>query len=181
MSQRERATFGGGCFWCVEAVFEEVEGVESVTSGYAGGHVEEPSYEEVCSGTTGHAEVVQVEYDPEVVGYRDLLEVFFAVHDPTTEDREGPDVGSQYRSAVYHHDEAQREAVLDYVDELESNGVYDDPIVTEVEPLDAFYEAEEYHQDYYEKHPDQPYCAVTIPPKLAKVRERFADRVAAGN
>ena len=180
MSERELATFGGGCFWCVEAVFEEVEGVESVTSGYAGGHVADPSYEEVCRGTTGHAEVVQVDYDPDVVSYRDLLEVFFAVHDPTTEDREGPDVGSQYRSAVYYHDEAQREAVESYVEELESEGVYDDPIVTEVEPLDAFYEAEEHHQDYYEKNPNQPYCAMQIPPKLSKVREKFGDRVVAG-
>ena len=180
MSERERATFGGGCFWCVEAVFEEVDGVESVTSGYAGGHVEDPSYEAVCSGRTGHAEVVQVAYDPDVVSYRELLEVFFAVHDPTTEDREGPDVGSQYRSAVYYHDEDQREAVEDYVDELESGGVYDDPIVTEVAPLETFYEAEEYHQDYFEKNPNQPYCAVQIPPKLSKVREKFADRVVAG-
>ena len=180
MSERELATFGGGCFWCVEAVFEDLSGVESVTSGYAGGHVEDPSYEEVCRGTTGHAEVVQVEYDPAVTSYRELLEVFFAVHDPTTEDREGPDVGSQYRSAVYYHDDDQREAVEDYVDELESAGVYDDPIVTEVAPLETFYPAEEYHQDYYEKNPDQPYCAMQIPPKLEKVREKFADRVVAG-
>ena len=181
MSDRELATVGGGCFWCVEAVFEEVDGVESVTSGYAGGHVEDPSYEEVCSGTTGHAEVVQVEYDPDVVSYRDVLEIFFAVHDPTTEDREGPDVGSQYRSAVYYHDEDQREVVEAYVDELESNGVYDDSIVTEVAPLETFYPAEEYHQDYYEKNPDQPYCAIQIPPKLEKVREKFADRLVAGD
>ena len=179
MSERELATFGGGCFWCVEAVFEEVEGVESVTSGYAGGHVEDPTYEEVCRGSTGHAEVVQVAYDPDAVSYEELLEVFFAVHDPTTEDREGPDVGSQYRSAVYYHDETQRDAVEAYVDELESGGVYDG-IVTEIAPLETFYEAEEYHQDYYEKNPDQPYCAMQIPPKLEKVREKFADRVVAG-
>ena len=181
MSEHETATFGGGCFWCVEAVFEEVEGVESVTSGYAGGHVEDPSYEAVCSGRTGHAEVVQVAFDPDVVSYRDLLEVFFAVHDPTTEDREGPDVGSQYRSAVYYHDEAQREAVEAYVSELEAGDVYDDPIVTEIAPLDTFYAAEEYHQDYYEKNPDQPYCAMQIPPKLEKVRAKFADRLVAGD
>ena len=180
MSERELATFGGGCFWCVEAVFEDLSGVESVTSGYAGGHVEDPTYEEVCRGTTGHAEVVQVAYDPDVTSYEELLEVFFAVHDPTTEDREGPDVGSQYRSAVYYHDETQREAVEAYVDELDSAGVYDDPIVTEIAPLETFYPAEEYHQDYYEKNPDQPYCAMQIPPKLEKVREKFADRVVAG-
>ena len=179
MSETELATFGGGCFWCVEAVFDELSGVESVTSGYAGGHVEEPTYEEVCSGTTGHAEVVQVAYDPDVVSYRDLLEVFFAVHDPTTEDREGPDVGSQYRSAVYYHDGEQREAVEAYVAELEERGVYDG-IVTEIAPLDAFYEAEEYHQDYYQKNPNQPYCAIQIPPKLEKVREKFADKLVAG-
>ena len=181
MSDRELATFGGGCFWCVEAVFEEVAGVESVTSGYAGGHVEEPTYEAVCSGTTGHAEVVQVAFDPDVVSYRELLEVFFAVHDPTTEDREGPDVGSQYRSAVYYHDDEQRETVEAFVSELESGGVYDDPIVTELAPLDAFYEAEEYHQDYYAKNPNQPYCAIQIPPKLSKVREKFADKLVAGD
>ena len=179
MSETELATFGGGCFWCVEAVFDELSGVESVTSGYAGGHVEDPTYEAVCSGTTGHAEVVQVAYDPDVVSYRDLLEVFFAVHDPTTEDREGPDVGSQYRSAVYYHDEEQREAVEAYVAELEERGVYDG-IVTEIAPLDAFYEAEEYHQDYFEKNPNQPYCAIQIPPKLEKVREKFADKLVAG-
>ena len=173
------ATFAGGCFWCVEAVFDELSGVESVTSGYAGGHVEAPTYEEVCSGTTGHAEVVQVAFDPDVVSYRDLLEVFFAVHDPTTVDREGPDVGSQYRSAVYYHDEAQREAVEAYVDELESAGVYDG-IVTEIEPLETFYEAEEYHQDYFAKNPNQPYCAIQIPPKLEKGREKFADKLVAG-
>ena len=181
MSDRALATVGGGCFWCVEAVFEEVDGVESVTSGYAGGHVEDPSYEEVCSGTTGHAEVVQVEYDPDVVSYRDVLEIFFAVHDPTTEDREGPDVGSQYRSAVYYHDDEQREVVEAYVDELESSGAYDDPLVTEIAPLETFYPAEEYHQNYYEKNPDQPYCAIQIPPKLEKVREKFADRLVAGD
>ena len=167
------ATFAGGCFWCVEAAFDELAGVESTVSGYAGGHVDDPSYEAVCSGETGHAEVVQVGYDPDRVSYEDLLAVFFAVHDPTTVDRQGPDRGSQYRSAVFTHDEAQREAVEAFIDELEAEGVYDDPIVTEVEPLDTFWRAAEYHQNYYEKHPDQPYCAVNIPPKLEKVRETF--------
>jgi len=180
MSESELATFGGGCFWCVEAVFQELDGVESATSGYAGGDVEDPTYEAVCSGRTGHAEVVQVEFDPDVVSYGDLLEVFFATHDPTTEDRQGPDVGSQYRSAVYYQDEDQREAVESCVEALESGGVYDDPIVTEIAPLEAFYAAEDYHQDYYARNPNQPYCAMQIPPKLEKVREKFGGRLAAG-
>jgi peptide-methionine (S)-S-oxide reductase len=156
---------------------KELVGVESVTSGYAGGHVENPTYEQVCEGTTGHAEVVQVAFDPDRISFEELLEVFFAVHDPTTEDRQGPDVGSQYRSAVFYHSEAQRETVERLVAEMNESGVYDDDIVTEVAPLDTFYEAEEYHQDYYEKNPDQPYCAVQIPPKLEKVREKFAGKV----
>ncbi|MDY6780448.1 MAG: peptide-methionine (S)-S-oxide reductase MsrA, partial [Halobacteria archaeon] len=131
----EKATFGGGCFWCTEAAFKEIEGVESVTSGYAGGDVENPTYKQVCSGTTGHAEVVQVEYDPDTVSYLDLLEVFFTVHDPTTLNREGPDVGSQYRSIVLYHDDEQRELVEEYIEKLEDAGAYDDDIVTEVEPL----------------------------------------------
>ncbi|ADQ69433.1 methionine sulfoxide reductase A [Halogeometricum borinquense DSM 11551] len=177
MSDTERATLGGGCFWCLEAPMKELVGVESVTSGYAGGHVENPTYEEVCEGTTGHAEVIQVEFDPEEISFAELLEVFFAIHDPTTEDRQGPDVGSQYRSAVFYHTEAQRETVESLIDEMNESGVYDDDIVTEVAPLDTFYEAEEYHQDYYEKNPDQPYCAVQIPPKLEKVREKFEGKV----
>jgi len=176
MAATELATLGGGCFWCVEAPMKELRGVNEVTSGYAGGHVEDPTYEQVCSGTTGHAEVVQVAFDPDVISYRELLEVFFAVHDPTTEDRQGPDVGSQYRSAIYYHDEDQREVAESLIEEFEREGVYDG-IVTEVEPLDTFYEAEEYHQDYYEKNPNQPYCAVQIPPKLEKVREKFAGKV----
>ena len=171
----EKATFAGGCFWCIEAPFKRVEGVESVTSGYMGGETENPTYEEVCSGTTGHAEAVRVIYDPEVVTYRELLEVFFALHDPTTRDREGPDVGSQYRSAVFYHDDEQREAVEGYIEELEGD-VYDG-IVTEVSPTEEFYEAEEYHQDYYESNPNQPYCRAHIPPKLEKVRERFPELV----
>ena len=154
---------------------QELRGVESVVSGYAGGHVDDPTYEQVCNGTTGHAEVVQVTYDPDEISYRDLLEVFFALHDPTTKDRQGPDVGSQYRSAVFHHDEDQRATAEAIVEELE--GTAYDGIVTEIEPLETFYRAEEYHQNYYEKNPNQPYCAVQIPPKLEKVREKFADRV----
>jgi peptide-methionine (S)-S-oxide reductase len=177
MTDTELATLGGGCFWCIEAPMKELVGVESVTSGYAGGHVENPTYEQVCEGTTGHAEVVQVAFDPDRITFEELLEVFFAIHDPTTEDRQGPDVGSQYRSAVFYHTAEQRETVERLVAEMNESGVYDDDIVTEVAPLDTFYEAEEYHQDYYEKNPDKPYCAVQIPPKLEKVREKFAGKV----
>ncbi len=173
----EHATFGGGCFWCVEAAFERVRGVEETVSGYAGGHTEDPTYQQVCAGTTGHAEVVQVAYDPDAISYEELLEVFFTIHDPTTEDRQGPDVGSQYRSAVYYHDEEQRQAVEAYIDHLETTGEYDG-IVTEVAPLDTFYRAEEKHQDYYDKHPNQPYCRMQIPPKLEKMEEKHADKLA---
>ena len=174
----EHATFGGGCFWCVEAALKPLDGVRSVTSGYAGGHAENPSYEAVCRGTTGHAEVVQVAYDPDEISYPDLLEVFFTIHDPTTEDREGPDVGSQYRSIVLYHDDEQRELVEAFVVELEESGAYDDSIVTEIEPLETFYEAEEKHQDYFEKNPQDAYCRMHAAPKVEKVREQFTGRVA---
>jgi peptide-methionine (S)-S-oxide reductase len=170
----ETATFGGGCFWCVEAAFKELDGVESVTSGYAGGHVEDPPYEAVCREETGHAEVVRVAYDPEVVGYDDLLEVFFAVHDPTQLNRQGPDVGTQYRSIILHEDDAQRRQADAYVEALDEE--YDD-VVTEVEPLEAFYEAEEYHQDYFEKNPNDAYCSMHAAPKVEKVREKFETKV----
>ena len=172
----EHATVGGGCFWCVEAAFKELAGVESVTSGYAGGHADDPTYEEVCSGRTGHAEVVQLEYDPDRIAYADLLEVFFTIHDPTTRDREGPDVGSQYRSAIYAHDEEQLETAEAFARRLEEEGLYDD-VVTEIEPLETFYEAEEYHQDYFEKNPTDAYCTMHAAPKVEKVRETFADDV----
>jgi len=174
----EQATIAGGCFWCIEAAMKELDGVVAAVSGYTGGHVEDPSYEAVCRGETGHAEAVQVTYDPDRLEYADLLEVFFSVHTPTTTDREGPDVGSQYRSAVYYHDEAQRETVERFIDELDRSGAYDDPIVTEVEPLETFWEAEEYHQDYFEKHPNKPYCAVNVQPKVEKVRKQFAGKAA---
>jgi peptide-methionine (S)-S-oxide reductase len=177
MSDYEQATFGGGCFWCVEAAFERVRGVRDAVSGYAGGTVEDPTYRQVCSGSTGHAEVVQVTYDPDEIGYEDLLEVFFTIHNPETVDRQGPDVGSQYRSAVYYHDEAQREAVEAYIERLEASDEYD-RIVTEVDRLDTFYEAEEKHQDYYEKNPDQPYCRMQIPPKLEKLQSKHGDKLA---
>jgi len=175
-SERREATLAGGCFWCIEAAVEELEGVREVTSGYTGGHTEDPSYEEVCSETTGHAEAVRVVFDPAVLSYRELLEAFFAVHDPTTKNREGPDVGSQYRSAVFYHDEDQREAVEAFIAEIQPG--YDDDIVTEVEPLETFYPAEEYHQDYFEKNPNQAYCRMTIPPKLDKLREKHAELLA---
>jgi len=175
--QLERATFGGGCFWCVEAALKPLDGVEGVTSGYAGGHADDPSYEAVCRGSTGHAEVVQVAYDPEEISYPDLLEVFFTIHDPTTEDREGPDVGSQYRSIVLYHDDEQREIVEAFVVELEESGAYDDSIVTEIEPLEEFYEAEEHHQDYFEKNPQDAYCRMHAAPKVEKVREQFTDQL----
>ncbi|MFB6083569.1 MAG: peptide-methionine (S)-S-oxide reductase MsrA [Halorientalis sp.] len=173
MTDTERATLAGGCFWCIEAAFEQLDGVEAAVSGYAGGHVDDPTYEAVCRGETGHAEAVQVTYDTDALAYEDLLEVFFSVHDPTTKDREGPDVGSQYRSAVYYHDDAQRETVERFVAELEADGVYDDPIVTEIEPLEEFWEAEERHQNYFEKHPNKPYCTAHVRPKVQKVREQF--------
>ena len=173
--QTELATFGGGCFWCIEAALKELDGVASVTSGYAGGHTENPTYREVCSETTGHAEVVQVSYDPDAVSYEDLLEVFFTVHDPTTKDRQGPDVGSQYRSIVLSHDDDQRRLAEAYVEALDEE--YEDSVVTEIEPLETFYEAEEYHQDYFEKNPNDAYCTFHAKPKVEKVRERFAEKV----
>lgn len=176
MSERATATFGGGCFWCIEAAFEELEGVEDVTSGYAGGHAENPSYREVCSGETGHAEVVQLEYDPAVVSYDELLEVFFTVHDPTQLNRQGPDVGTQYRSIVLYHDDEQREQAEAYVEALDEE--YDDDVVTEVEALDTFHRAEEHHQNYFEKNPDDAYCTMHAQPKVEKVRERFEAKLA---
>ncbi|MFB6118502.1 peptide-methionine (S)-S-oxide reductase MsrA [Halosegnis sp.] len=175
----ETATFGGGCFWCTEAAFKQLAGVHEVTSGYAGGHVEDPSYEAVCREETGHAEVVRVEYDPEAIGYDELLRVFFTVHDPTTLNRQGPDVGSQYRSIVLYESETQRETVESFIAGLEAENVYEDDIVTEVEPLETFYEAEPYHQDYYEKNPGDAYCQFNADPKIEKVREKFAEHVAA--
>jgi peptide-methionine (S)-S-oxide reductase len=176
MSQEtELATFGGGCFWCVEAALKELAGVESVTSGYAGGDTDDPTYREVCAGTTGHAEVVQVAYDPDVISYEELLEVFFAVHDPTQLNRQGPDVGSQYRSIVLTHDDDQRQLTEAYVEALDEE--YEDSVVTEIEPLDVFYEAEEYHQDYFEKNPNDAYCTFHARPKVEKVREKFAEKI----
>ncbi|MDE2824095.1 MAG: peptide-methionine (S)-S-oxide reductase MsrA [Chloroflexota bacterium] len=171
------ATLAGGCFWCLEAVYNELHGVESVVSGYAGGHDLSPTYEAVCSGTTGHAEVVQIAYDPDMVSFRELLEVFFTIHDPTTLNRQGNDVGTQYRSAVYYHDEEQRLIAEEVIEEMTVAEVWDDPIVTEITALDMFFEAEEYHQRYFEKNPFQPYCFVVVRPKVSKFRKKFVSKL----
>jgi peptide-methionine (S)-S-oxide reductase len=173
------ATFGGGCFWCTEAVFKELRGVERVVSGYAGGHVANPSYEAVCSGRTGHAEVIQVTYDPSAVSYRELLEIFFATHDPTTLNRQGADTGTQYRSTVLYEDDEQRREAEAVIAELERDQVFAEPVVTKVEPLGDFYAAEQYHQDYYARHGRQPYCQVVIAPKLAKFRKTYQAKLKA--
>jgi peptide-methionine (S)-S-oxide reductase len=170
----ETATLGGGCFWCLDAVYRGVEGVHDVTSGYAGGHVDAPTYQQVCAGTTGHAEVVQVAYDPEVLSYRDVLNIFFAVHDPTTKDRQGADVGPQYRSIVLAEDDRQERIARETMSEIQREGVWDAPIVTEVERLRTFWPAEPYHQNFFANNPGQGYCQVVIAPKVAKFRQRFA-------
>jgi len=176
-SHTEIATLGGGCFWCLEAVYEQLNGVLSVESGYAGGHVSNPSYYDVCEGTTGHAEVVQITFDPSKVAFRELLEVFFVIHDPTTLNRQGADVGTQYRSVIFYHSPEQREIARQVIAELEGNKVWDDPIVTEVTPFEAFYKAEDYHQGYYRNNPLQGYCRVVIAPKVAKFRKLFVDKL----
>ena len=175
----ELATLAGGCFWCLEAVFEQLRGIRKVTSGYAGGHVPNPTYEAVCTGTTGHAEVVQVEFDPSEISYRDLLGVFFTLHDPTTLDRQGGDVGTQYRSAIFYHDDEQRRTAEEAIKELAAEHVFDDPIVTKIEPLVAFYPAEEYHREYYRRNPNQPYCRAVIATKVAKLRTKYLQKLKA--
>ena len=178
-TRSEVATLGGGCFWCVEAVFEETKGVLKVESGYSGGFVPNPTYRQVCSETTGHAEVVQVTFDPEVLSYRDVLGIFFATHDPTTLNRQGADVGARYRSAVLYHDEEQKRVAEEVISEIEAEGIWDDPIVTEVVPFEAFYVAEEYHQGYFRNNARQPYCQVVIAPKVAKFRKQHLDKLRA--
>ncbi len=167
------ATLAGGCFWCLEAVFGRMRGVRTVTSGYMGGHTVRPDYASVCTGTTGHAEVVQIAFDPSVVSYRELLEVFFAIHDPTQLNRQGNDRGTQYRSAIFWHDETQREEAERMIAELTRQGIYPAPIVTEFTPAGTFWPAEDYHQDYYARHPNQPYCLFVVAPKVAKFTTRF--------
>ena len=179
MSTTRMATLGGGCFWCLEAVYQEVEGVDSIVSGYTGGHVAHPTYEQVCGKKTGHVEVVQITYDSAKVSYRTLLEVFFAIHDPTTRDRQGNDSGPQYRSAIFTHDEEQARDAAAIIAELTAEGVYDAPIVTEVVPLTIFYPGEAYHQNYFRQNSGQPYCAFVVAPKLAKFRKHFGSKARA--
>jgi peptide-methionine (S)-S-oxide reductase len=173
----ETATLGGGCFWCLEAPFDQLRGVTDVVSGYAGGRVRNPSYREVCSGTTGHAEVVQVTFDPEQISYADILRVFFTLHDPTTLNRQGADVGTQYRSAVFYHTPEQKVAAGEVIREIEAAKLWPNPVVTEVTPFTAFYPAEDYHQEYYANNPRQPYCQVVIAPKVAKFRKEYGGRL----
>ncbi len=176
-SNLETATLAGGCFWCLEAVFDDLKGVESVESGYAGGHVDKPSYRDVCTGMTGHAEVVQVRFDPEVLSYRDLLNVFFAIHDPTTMNRQGADVGTQYRSAIFYHSDEQKLTAEALIQDLSQQHIWDAPIVTEVAPFERFHPAEEYHQEYFARNPLQPYCMAVVAPKVSKFRKHFMDKL----
>ncbi|MEM6263825.1 MAG: peptide-methionine (S)-S-oxide reductase MsrA [Bacteroidota bacterium] len=171
------ATFGSGCFWCTEAIYQQVEGVESVASGYSGGSVKNPSYREVCSGTTGHAEVIQIGYDPEKVSYGELLEIFWRTHDPTTLNRQGNDVGTQYRSVVFYHDEEQKKIAEASKAAAQESGLWSDPIVTEISPLDIFYKAEDYHQNYFNDNPRQPYCMFVVGPKVEKFQKAFAEKL----
>ena len=173
----ETATFGGGCFWCLEPIFSELEGVVNVEVGYAGGHVVDPTYQEVCTGTTGHAEVVHITFRPDQVSFQELLEIFFSIHDPTTMNRQGADVGNWYRSIILHNGKDQKNTAESYIRELETAGVWNDPIVTEVVPLDTFYKAENYHQEYYQNNPNAPYCRLVIMPKLEKFKKKFKDKL----
>lgn len=173
----ETATLAAGCFWCVEAVFDALKGVESVESGYSGGHTENPTYKEVCSETTGHAEVVNVTFKPEEISFKEILQVFFSVHDPTTLNRQGNDIGSSYRSAIFYHNDEQKQIAEEVIREVTAEGVYDDPIVTEVAPFDKFYVAEDYHQEYFANNPTQPYCAAVVAPKVAKFRQKYVNRL----
>lgn len=173
----ETATLAAGCFWCVEAVFDDLEGVTDVVSGYSGGHKENPTYAEVCTGETGHAEVVQITFDPKIISYDDILRVFFTVHDPTTLNRQGNDVGTQYRSAIFYHNPEQKRTAEEIRDEIAAAGIYDDPIVTEITPFDRFWPAEDYHQEYFANNPNQPYCAAVVAPKVAKFRRKYAARL----
>ncbi len=173
----ETATLGAGCFWCVEAVFDDLRGVTDVVSGYSGGHTENPTYREVCSETTGHAEVTQIEFDPAELSFADLLRVFFAVHDPTTLNRQGNDIGSSYRSAIFYHSDEQKQIAEEIIKEVMEAEIYDKPIVTEVTKFDKFYPAEDYHQEYFANNPAQPYCAAVVAPKVAKFRKQFLSRL----
>lgn len=179
MAELQTATLAAGCFWCVEAIFDDLEGVEDVVSGYTGGHTEHPTYQQVCSEMTGHAEAVQIRFDPEVISYEDILRIFFTTHDPTTLNRQGNDIGTSYRSAIFYHDEDQRIAAEKIRDEITSEQLYPDPIVTEITRFDRFWPAEDYHQEYFSRNPNQPYCAAVVAPKVAKFRQRYASRLKA--
>ena len=173
----ETATLAAGCFWCVEAVFDDLKGVEDVVSGYSGGRTENPTYRQVCDGNTGHAEVAEIRFDPDEVSFKDILRVFFAVHDPTTLNRQGNDVGTQYRSAIFYHNDEQKRDAEEVIDEVTKEGVYDAPIVTEVVPFEKFWPADDYHQEYFANNPNQPYCMAVVAPKVAKFRKKFVDRL----
>jgi len=173
----ETATLAAGCFWCVEAVFDDLKGVEDVVSGYAGGQTENPTYRQVCNGDTGHAEVAEIKFDPSVISFKDILRVFFSVHDPTTMNRQGADVGTQYRSAIFYHNDEQKRAAEEVIKEITDEGVYDAPIVTEVTAFAKFWPAEDYHQEYFANNPNVPYCAAVVSPKVKKFRQKFADRL----
>ena len=177
MSQEEVATLAGGCFWCLEAVFKEVKGVQRVLSGYTGGKKENPTYDDVCSDKTGHAEALDITFFPDVISYREILEIFFTVHDPTTMNRQGHDTGSQYRSAVFYHDEAQKSIAEKVIGEINNAHIWSSPIVTELKPYTKFYSAEEYHRDYFENHPEQGYCQAIIAPKVLKFRQKWAGKL----
>lgn len=169
----ETATFGAGCFWCVEAVFQKLEGIEKVTSGYSGGNVKNPSYREVTNGSTGHAEAVQIKYNPDIISYEQLLEVFWKTHDPTTLNRQGPDIGTQYRSVIFYHNEKQKQIAEQSRQKMDQSGYFSDPVVTEIKQYKNFYVAEDYHQDFYENNPNQPYCRFRIDPKMEKMQQEF--------
>jgi peptide-methionine (S)-S-oxide reductase len=173
----ETATLAAGCFWCVEAVFDDLKGVEDVVSGYSGGHLENPTYQQVCSETTGHAEVVQIRFNPEEVSFKEILQVFFTVHNPTTLNRQGNDIGSSYRSAIFYHSDEQKQVAEEVIKEFTAEGIYDNPIVTEVTEFTNFYSAEGYHQEYFANNPNQPYCAAVVAPKVAKFRKMFVSRL----
>jgi peptide-methionine (S)-S-oxide reductase len=179
MSQTQTATLAGGCFWCLEAVFDNLQGVTDVVSGYAGGTTVNPTYQQVCTGTSGHAEVVQIQFDPDVLSFRDLLEVFFSIHDPTTLNRQGADVGEQYRSVIFYHTQDQKNTAEMVIYELTEEKIWSDPVVTVVAPLTVFYPAEDYHQEYFANNPEQGYCRMVVSPKVAKFRKKFASRLKA--
>lgn len=179
MKPTQTATLAGGCFWCLEAVYQEVRGVERVVSGYAGGHVPNPTYEQVCAKQTGHAEVVQIEYDPAVVSFNDLLDIFFTIHDPTTLNRQGNDIGPQYRSAIFTHDDDQKRSAEEKIAAITAEGLWPNPIVTEICPLEIFYPAEDYHQNYFKRNPFQGYCMAVVGPKVAKFRKQYTEKLKA--